>query len=299
MDWIAVDWGTSTLRAWGMSADGTVLWSEDSDTGMGGLAPEQFEPALLDLIGPHTSADTAIDVIACGMVGARQGWVEAAYTPVPCEPLGAGLTLAPTRDPRLTFRIIGGLSQAEPADVMRGEETQIAGFQALNPQFDGVVCLPGTHTKWCHVSAGEVVSFQTCMTGDIFAALSANTILRHSVTGEGWDDDAFAAAVGDAVSRPEKLAARLFSLRAQGLLDGLEPGTARASLSGQLIGSELAATRPYWLGQAIAIVGAGKLCQLYATALETLGASATIADGDGMSLKGLAAARTKLAKATS
>jgi hypothetical protein len=73
---------------------------------------------------------------------------------------------------------------------MRGEETQIAGFLAQNPGFDGVLCLPGTHTKWVHISAGEVVSFRSFMTGELFATVGPHSVLRHSV-GEGWDDAAF------------------------------------------------------------------------------------------------------------
>lgn len=291
LDWIAVDWGTSSLRAWGIDAAGSVLWTELSDKGMGGLRPDEFEPVLLDLIGQHLPTGRRLDAIACGMVGARQGWVEAAYRAVPCMPLDPDMTRAPVADPRLRFRIISGLSQASPADVMRGEETQIAGFQSLNPKFDGVICLPGTHTKWVHVSASEVVSFQTCMTGDLFAAISGHTVLRHSVATSDWDEAAFDAAVEDAISRPEKLAARLFSLRAEGLLDGLPPAAAKARLSGLLIGAELAATRPYWLGQAVAIVGAGGISNLYATALRSLGVEAILAAGDTMVLKGLAAAR--------
>ncbi len=291
LDWIAVDWGTSSLRAWGIDASGAILWEESSDKGMGGLAPAEFEPIFLDLVGPHIAGQDRVEAIACGMVGAKQGWTEAGYRAVPCLPLDANMTAAPVADPRLRFRIIGGLSQAKPADVIRGEETQIAGFQALNPKFDGVISLPGTHTKWVHVSAGEVVSFQTCMTGDLFAAISGHTVLRHSVQTEDWDADAFLAAVDDAVSRPEKLAARLFSLRAEGLLDGLGAGAARARLSGLLIGAELAATRPYWLGQEVAIIGAGGVSRLYAEALGSLGVTATLASGDAMVLKGLAAAR--------
>ncbi|RYH11684.1 2-dehydro-3-deoxygalactonokinase [Tropicimonas sp. IMCC6043] len=290
LDWIAVDWGTSSLRAWGIDREGTVLWEERSDRGMGGLAPDEFEPAFLTLVGDHLGPGP-IEAIACGMVGARQGWVEAGYRAVPCHPLDPEMTRAPTKDPRLQVRIIGGLSQASPADVMRGEETQIAGFLATSPRFDGVICLPGTHTKWVHVSAGEVVSFQTCMTGDLFAAIAGHTVLRHSVQTEDWDDAAFAEAVDDAVSRPEKLAARLFSLRAEGLLSGLAPGAARARLSGALVGAELAATRPYWLGQPIAIIGAGGISKLYARALESLGNTPSRAAGDAMVLKGLAAAR--------
>ncbi len=299
MDWIAVDWGTSALRAWGIGGNGAVLWAEHSADGMGGLSVDDFEPAFLKLVGQHLPETGKIDVIACGMVGARQGWVEANYRAVPCLPLDPDMTRAPTDDPRLRFRIISGLCQDAPADVMRGEETQIAGFQSLNPTFDGVLCLPGTHTKWVQVSAGEVVSFQTFMTGDMFAALSAHSVLRHSVQTDGWDAKAFTAGVDDAVSRPEKLAARLFSLRAEGLLHGMPPATARARLSGLLIGAELAAARPYWLGQAIAIIGASSLSTSYANALAGLGVTATIADGDAMVLKGLAAARAQTSEVTS
>ncbi|MFV0358361.1 2-dehydro-3-deoxygalactonokinase [Tropicimonas sp.] len=292
VEWIAVDWGTSTLRAWGIGEGGSLLWQVQSDRGMGTLAPGAFETAFLELIIPQVGDDEEpLDVIACGMVGARQGWAEAAYRPVPCRPLDPALIRAPTLSPRLGFRIVGGLCQHRPADVMRGEETQVAGFLSLNPAFDGVICLPGTHTKWVHISAGEVVSFQTCMTGDLFAAISRHTVLRHSVITEDWNETAFSEAVSDTVSRPERLAAKLFSLRAEGLLDGLAPGTARARLSGLLIGAELASARPYWLGQDLAIVGARGLSKLYASALSGLGVTATIADGDGMVLKGLAAAR--------
>ncbi|MFV0333235.1 MAG: 2-dehydro-3-deoxygalactonokinase [Tropicimonas sp.] len=292
LDWIAVDWGTSSLRAWGIDAAGKVLWEETSDKGMGGLEPAEFEPIFLDLIAAHVAGLERIEAIACGMVGARQGWVEASYRAVPCLPLDvAEMKQAPTRDPRLRFRIIGGLSQQKPADVIRGEETQIAGFQAQNPAFDGVLCLPGTHTKWVQLSAREVVSFQTCMTGDLFAAISGHTVLRHSVNTTDWDAEAFAAAVDEAVSHPERLAARLFSLRAEGLLGDLPAGAARARLSGFLIGAELAATRPYWLGQAVAIIGAGGLSRNYATALELLGVAAIVAKGDTMVLTGLTAAR--------
>jgi 2-dehydro-3-deoxygalactonokinase len=178
-DWIAVDWGTSNLRAWAMRADGTVLAEAGSDKGMGRLQPHEFEPTLRDLIAPWTDRPTR--VIACGMVGARQGWVEAPYAPVPGEPLHAGLARAPS-GPDLQVGIIPGLSQSDPPDVMRGEETKVAGFLAQNPGWDGVLLLPGTHPKWILLSAGEVVAFRTALTGEMFAALSAHTVLRHSVT---------------------------------------------------------------------------------------------------------------------
>lgn len=290
-DWVALDWGTTNLRGWAMSDAGLVLAEATSDKGMGKLTPDAFEDALLDMAGDWITGP--IMAIACGMVGARQGWTEAQYAQVPCDVIPDSFTRAPTRTPGLSVFIIPGISQSSPADVMRGEETQIAGFLALNPGWDGVLCLPGTHTKWCHISAGEVVSFQTFMTGDMFAALSAHTVLRHSIADTGWDEGAFAEALDDALSRPEKMAARLFSLRAEGLLHGMSNETARARLSGTLIGAELAAAKPYWLGQNIGIIGAGKVADLYALALESQGAHARIADNDDVTLNGLKAAYAK------
>ncbi len=110
---------------------------------------------------------------------------------------------------------------------MRGEEVQIAGYLASNPDFDGVICLPGTHSKWVEVSAGEVVSFRTFLTGELFSLLSNNSVLRHSI-GTGWDASAFEAAVSEAQSHPESLARSLFGLRAESLLADLPPDTARA-----------------------------------------------------------------------
>ena len=286
-DWIAVDWGTSNLRAWAMGADGRVLAEAESDEGMGKLAPEGFEAALLRLITPWLAGNPP--VLACGMVGSRQGWREAPYRAVPCTPLDrAALIAAPTTDPRLRVTIAPGLMQADPADVMRGEETQIAGALRLMPGYDGILCLPGTHSKWAHISAGEVVSFQTFMTGELFALLSTASVLRHGMQGSGWDEAAFDTAVTDALSRPERLGARLFSLRAQGLIAGLTPDAARARLSGLLIGMELAAARPYWLGQRVTLIGAEKLSTAYARALAAQGITAGRLSVTDCTLAGLA-----------
>ncbi len=287
-DWIAVDWGTSNMRAWAMSGSGTVLAEGSSDKGMGRLAPAEFEPTLLEVAGDWIDGPTT--VMACGMVGAKQGWIEAPYAAVPCAAMGGNLVTAPTQNPDLSVQIIPGIKQASPADVMRGEETQIAGFLARNPGWDGVICLPGTHTKWVHISADEIVSFQTFMTGELFEVISKHTVLRHSVASDDWDQTAFDGGLSDGMARPERIAANLFSLRAQGLLDGLSNDAARARLSGLLIGAELAAAKPYWLGQQIAVIGAGGLSKLYVDALAAQSAPATQVNGSAITLAGLTAA---------
>jgi 2-dehydro-3-deoxygalactonokinase len=266
-DWIAVDWGTTRLRAWAMTGAGDMRAEAVSDEGMGGLARD-----------------------ACGMVGSRQGWAEAPYVAVPARPSDLPPMPVATRDARIRMSILPGLSQARPPDVMRGEETQAAGFLALNPGFDGILCLPGTHTKWVQLSAGEVTGFQSFMTGELFQLLSERSVLRHSVAAAEIDSAAFGAAVSDALSEPERLAQRLFSIRAENVLAGLPPEAGRARLSGLLIGAELAGARPFWLGQDVAVAGAPALARLYADALGAQGVPVRTQDADPLTRLGLARA---------
>lgn len=261
---------------------------------MGVLTRAAFEDALLALVEAWLPQGQITPVLACGMVGSRQGWVEAPYRAVPCAALAEGLVRAPTRDLRLAVHVVPGLSQAQPADVIRGEETQVAGFLVRNPGWDGVLCLPGTHSKWVHVSAGEVVSFQTFLTGELFALLSSQSVLRHAMA--GWDARGFAEGAEMGFERPDRMMARFFALRAEALLHGLDPGMARARLSGLLIGAELAAAKPYWLGQRVAVLGARALSDLYAQALSDHAVPVTQLEATEMTLAGLSAARALLPK---
>ena len=284
IDWIAADWGTTNLRLWAMSGR-TVVEARDSDQGMGGLTPDRFAGVLAQA----TQGWPAVPVIACGMVGSRQGWVEAPYAPVPCP--AAPRMVAVSGDPGgRPVRVICGVRQDDPADVMRGEETQIAGLLALDPDFDGIACLPGTHTKWVRISAGEICNFKSFMTGELFGLIANQSVLRHSV-GEGDCDPAlFRDAVSDAMSRPERGYAGLFQLRAESLLSGLDPAAARARLSGTLIGWEMAAARPWWLGSQVTIIGAPALSALYADSLAAQGVPAARMSVQDATLAGLSAA---------
>ena len=291
VEWVAVDWGTSNLRVWALGSDGSIVGRASSNRGMGTLKPEEFEEALTELIEQFLPAKGSMPVVCCGMVGARQGWLEAPYIAVPCKPSDTANAVFPvTVDPRLSISILPGVSQAKPSDVMRGEETQIAGYLALDPTFEGVLCLPGTHTKWVHISAGEIVSFKTFMTGELFALLSDHSVLRHSLGKEGWSEESFASGVETAFSRPQTFASDLFSLRAADLLEGLDPIVAKTKLSGMLIGLELAGARPYWLGQRIVLLGAGELSKKYQFALSILGSEAEIINAADITLAGLQAA---------
>lgn len=291
--WIAVDWGTSKVRAWALAPDGAVIAERVSQKGMGRLTPTDYEPVLLELVDAFLDPDDITEVVICGMAGARQGWVEAAYKQVPCALDGSGSVTAPTSDRRLRVRIVPGLSQAVPPDVMRGEETQLAGYLSSTAGDSGIVCLPGTHTKWVELSEGHVRQFRTVMTGEIFALLAEGSVLRHSV-GEGWNDEAFAAAVKAAWAQPASVAAELFSIRAQSLLGESDAAANRSKLSGLLVGQELAATQALWAGREVTVIGAPSLGATYVSALAAVGCAARAVDGADTALAGLRDAYDRL-----
>ncbi|EFO34117.1 2-dehydro-3-deoxygalactonokinase [Roseibium sp. TrichSKD4] len=299
VDWVAVDWGTSSLRAWLLDADNTVLDHKTSDKGMGQLAQADFEAALLDLIGAHLPEEISTPVIICGMAGARQGWAEAPYLETPCPPPGiSNSTKVRTNDSRLEAYILPGVKQLSPPDVMRGEETQIAGFLAEEPQFSGMLCLPGTHTKWASLQDGTITAFRTFMTGELFALLSNQSVLRYSVESNDGSPEAFSEAVREASAHPIELTAGLFGIRAAGLVAGQTASEARGRLSGLLIGSEVAAVLTQGLTGEVAILGADKIATAYRDALQVLGRESRLIDASTTTLRGLQIARKQLQERT-
>ena len=289
--WIAVDWGSSNLRMWALDKKNEILDSFSSNDGMLGLENGDFEPMLSEKISNWVTGDVNIPILCCGMVGAKQGWMEAPYATVPYSLMQETDSVKVIcNDKRLDVRILGGLKQNNPADVMRGEETQIRGFLSIFSNFDGIICLPGTHTKWVHVSAGEVISFRTFMSGELFALMSKYSVLKHSVNSNGWNDQEFTSAVSESISKPQKIFSDFFKLRADDLLKKVEKSVLRSKLSGYIIGAELAGAKPYWLGQNIVILANDDLSKMYKAALEGQGVFAQEMDATKCTLDGLAQA---------
>lgn len=295
VEWVAVDWGTSNLRAWGIDSAGEIAFSRSSPDGMGRLSREQYPDVLTSLL--NGVADDVEDVLICGMAGARQGWIEAPYLDAPAE-LGriAAGAVAPDMAGPHTPRILPGvcLRDLGAEDVMRGEETQLLGLSALIPNFSGLAVMPGTHSKWALLSGTKLERFSSAMTGEIFELLRTHSVLRHSLGGEleGEDRDVgFAAGLDQGLERPQRLTATLFKVRAGSLLSGRSPAWCAGFLSGLLIGAEIGGQRD-WIGEAeIPLVGSVGLCGLYQMGFERLGARTRIVDATDATLAGLKAAR--------
>lgn len=296
------DWGTSSLRLWRLAPDGGVLAEARGADGLTAVVDRAFE-AVLERHLATLGAAPGEPVVLCGMVGARTGWVEAAYLPVPL-----GLSeIAPeaTRVPgiRRPVFILPGLSQNDPTrpDVMRGEETQLLGLVALEGATpSGLVCMPGTHSKWVRLEEGRLSGFSTAMTGEVFALLRRHSVLAGVLDAQALADPAsagFVAAVRESLDAPAEVLSRLFALRAGFLLHGTPPSENLSRLSGLLIGAEIAAARSRW-GEldGVRLVASGAMAEVYLAALQAAGIhNPSVSDADACSRAGLALAARRLA----
>lgn len=286
---VGVDWGTSSFRGWLMSADGEVRAESRGSEGMLHCVDHGFAPVLRDHLA-RLDAPDGMPILICGMAGARQGWSEAPYlkTPTRLDALHEG---AIRIDAPGDIRILPGLAQPreDRPDVMRGEETQLLGV--TEPDYTGLVCIPGTHSKWVRIERGHVVAFSTYMTGELFAVISQHSILAHAVEAGGSsqaDDQPFREGLATARAQPAGLTASLFRLRAAQLLGFERRADGAARLSGLLIGTEIADVLDrHGSPQSLRLIGAGSLGRLYQAALRAHGVDVTAIDAEEASRRGL------------
>ncbi len=302
LEWIAIDWGTSNVRAWGLSRDGETTFATESDKGMSRLSKDDYPGVLRELVGDHIGAGSdPVDVVICGMAGAKQGWREAPYieTPADLRTLGQNAVMPDMPHDRLRPRILSGVchKQAGAEDVMRGEETQVLGLMALKPDFSGTICMPGTHAKWVQVANGRITAFSTAMTGELYELLSTQTVLRHSLQGtlDGPShEDGLKAGLKAGITHPENLTGQLFKVRAAALLADRDAAWCAGYLSGLLVGSEVAGHQSWIPDKPVPLVGSARLSRIYARAFDMMGASTETIDATTATLAGLAAARKQI-----
>ncbi|MEZ2328882.1 2-dehydro-3-deoxygalactonokinase [Mesorhizobium sp. RCC_202] len=282
----ALDWGTTRLRAWLLDGAGKLLAERRGDDGLITAREKGFSNVLEGHLAAMGAPD-ALPVIICGMAGSRQGWIEASYVTVPA-PIGAILRgAARIANSSRDIRIVPGLAQrlADAPDVMRGEETQLAGA-GLPAKGRHLVCMPGTHSKWVAVENGAVEGFGTWPTGELFSVLSAHSILKHSL-GEHpatvtADSPFFRQWCSQALGEGGDISSKLFAIRAAGLLQDLKAEDAAACLSGLLIGGEIAsAKRRYGVSdEPLVLIASGALATLYGEALGLAGLAFRTVDAD-------------------
>lgn len=277
---IGVDWGSSNLRVMRIARGGKVLAARADPRGANGLEAEAFPSVLADVAGDWL--DDGLPVLICGVAGARDRWREQPYRscPVALDEMGSGLAAQHMSEAPRIVRGVMALTDGRMADVMRGEETQVAGLD-IGPGGWRVVA-PGTHSKWITVADGRITGLRSFVTGELFALLSAASRLNDM----GADPEAFEAGVCRSLVERD-LTAALFSVRVEGLAGRLAPTSAADYLSGLLIGAEVAAQAEA-RAEALILVGAEALNRRYETALRLAGfTDLTVRDGAAATARGL------------
>jgi 2-dehydro-3-deoxygalactonokinase len=269
---IALDWGTSNLRASLLAGDGKPLDMRAAPGGVMAVRDGRFPDALHDLCGDWIAAH-ACPLIASGMIGSRQGWREAAYLPCPATPTQAAARLtrvAVTADTML--HIVPGLrctGADGQDDVMRGEETQLwgAGLPAQS-----CCVLPGTHSKWAWLGdADEVTNFQTHMTGELYGLLTQHGILGRLMQFGQDCPDSFEQGVRLGLAEHGNASHVIFAARTAGLMERIAPAGLPDFLSGILIGIEIGGATRTGAPQFVTLLGDDGLCARYAAALAMAG----------------------------
>lgn len=281
---IALDWGTSSLRAYLLGENGACLAQASGAFGILKVADGGFDATYVRVCESWQRDYGPLPVLASGMIGSRQGWLEAPYVPCPATPAQIAASLASLEaSDGARIHIVPGLScrdaQGVP-DVMRGEETQLLG--AIGTRDDALWVLPGTHSKWARSRSETLLDFTTYMTGELYAVLCGHSILgRLMPAATRSDAAAFARGVGYGLSTGADLSRKLFSARTLGLFGELPAEGLADYLSGLLLGAEIRdALSRSPAATEIGLIGEPGLCERYGAALEIAGVRAHAVPGD-------------------
>ncbi len=285
-DFIALDWGTTSFRAYYVGADGRVRDTVSAAEGILAVKDGAFEAALERHIGAW---DAGLPVMAAGMITSRQGWIELPYLPCPASAadLARALHMHTTAAGRriafstgLSYRSADGMP-----DVMRSEEVQVFGSLDLGVSH---FVTPGTHSKWITTKGDQLVRYSTYVTGEVYAALKDHTILGRLMKPGPDDEEAFAMGARAALDDPAGFLHRIFSARSLGLFGELAPEAIASYLSGQVIGTEVAhAIRENPKDAEYAVLASPGIGGRYVKAIEIAGLKVRYGDQEAI-VKGLA-----------
>jgi 2-dehydro-3-deoxygalactonokinase len=279
---IAVDWGTTNRRAYLIDSSGSKTGEFEDSEGVLAVPQGDFPVAIAEI--RKRLGD--LPLLLAGMVGSNRGWHEVPYVRCPAgiDDLVRGLARPGEREV-----IVPGVSYIGDgrADVMRGEEVQLLGAAAarlVDPE--GLICHPGTHNKWALLHKGELRSFRTVMTGELFSLLKEHSILADLLQGPAALDEPFRAAARHALTG-DALAAELFSIRARVLLGQARKEDAASSTSGLLIGADVQVGLSNSPRSQVVIIGRPELTGLYAAVIAEAGREPVELDGEQCFLAGI------------
>ena len=283
---LAVDWGTTNRRCFLVAEDGSVTARTEEPEGILSVADFPAEIAKLQ------SRAGGTPLLLAGMIGSNRGWIEVPYVTAPA---GLDEIAAGVHHPAPGVFIVPGVLYADGLrpDVMRGEEVQLLGALAAGSIGDGLVCHPGTHSKWVDIEAGRIARFRTVMSGDMFAALKHKSILSDLLAHSTDDELAFVAGVDHGIENCD-LMSELFTARARVLVGQLTPEQAAARISGLIVGTDVQLGLGRTRADLVPVLGDKVLTAKFALALARAGRETVILDGEKAFVAGARAIMARL-----
>lgn len=292
---ILADWGNSSGRLFCVRGEGLepeilaiehVVGAKDTCNCAG-----VFEP-----IAKQWTQDFGVsEAIFCGAVTSNIGWTTTEYAPTPAQIVDVQATTLVT-DYGLPCTFLSGTSIASGPlgyfDTLRGEDMQAFGWMALTELTDGILCAPGTHTKWMTVKDGAIVSILTGVTGESFEVLNAHSMLSRGAEPASHDTPEFERGLNAMLGTPRPaLTHMLMSVRNLQLSGEISAARSADYLSGLLTGEDCAAAANILPEGVIHIIGDGHAIDRYAAALSHFGRAIERHDGQACVIAGLQSLR--------
>ncbi len=281
------DWGTTSARFYLYRGDSLIEQIE----GPGVKFSEDIEASYEKAVMPWVAAHGPMVSVLSGMVGANIGWREVGYISCPAKFSKLSQHMVSFAAKSGDVYIVPGVRTSESLthqlDVMRGEETQILGWAYQQKAEGGVLCLPGTHTKWVHVKDSKIDNFVSSLNGELFNILTQHSIL---IGGEASDNaqisNEFRHGV-DIGATQTSLNQLLFSVRALQIDGVYDKAQSTSYLLGLLIGSDVESAFNNTAEKKISVIGGQGPASFYAEAIRHLGGEAEVYDGQQASVHGL------------
>jgi 2-dehydro-3-deoxygalactonokinase len=271
---IGIDWGSTNARAMLFTRGGAVIEQREFPLGIKNVAAGAHRDAFQQMTAAWRERFGPIPALLSGMIGSRHGWREVPYLACPASLTDLAQHLVRAPDEPAVFIVPGLKMDGERPDVMRGEELQVLGLAAMEAGA-GLVCIPGTHSKWIVTDGMIVREFHTAMTGELFAVICEHTLLAPLIPRAASPTTFHEAAFNDGLHRsatPHGLLHALFELRAAVLLGRLSAADLSDIISGLLIGTEIRRVQTSSPRErSVAVLGAPAVGKRYQHALRKFG----------------------------
>jgi len=241
-----IDWGTTNFRAYKYNLLSNKLISKiENNNGILSVKNKSEYIKILKQTLQKLNLPNKTSILMAGMIGSKKGLFEVSYvnTPTSLKNLASKILYKKFSD--LNLMIIPGLvfKNNNYYDVLRGEETLAIGIIEKLKNIDhAYLCCPGTHSKWISIRKNKIQSFSTFMTGDLYSAISSNTILNQSLNKNVAKFSKSFYSKGLNFIRKNKeisISNILFKIRTMDLFNQNKTFERNSFLSGLIIGMEL------------------------------------------------------------